>query len=91
MGLTNEQAIERINKTADPNGPYAGTQGINGRAPQPNHVYGYGIVNAYCAVTIDEGEGCKLQPVRSLETWNVRMDASAFDGARPGQGAGNRP
>lgn len=83
MGLTNEQAIERIKRTADPNWPYAGTQGINGQAPQPNPVYGHGIVNAYCAVTNDEGEGCKLQSVRSLDPWNVRTDASAFDGARP--------
>ncbi len=52
QGLTNAEILQRIKDTADP------TIGSEDALPDPNPLYGHGLVNAYCAVTNGAGDGC---------------------------------
>jgi subtilisin family serine protease len=52
LGLGNDQVVQRIKETADPR------VGAEDALPDPNPLYGHGLVDAYCAVTAGAGTGC---------------------------------
>ncbi len=52
QGLSNVEVVQRLKDTAEP--AYAASFPL----PDPNPLYGHGLVNAYCAVTAGAGARC---------------------------------